>query len=108
MVLSKTVASLNFHFQFLTTGETIYYSTQVYVSRPRACVSCDAFILNLNYKPYANQVWAEMLPPHKAARVKQLQQAGEKVCMIGDGINDAVGIFTLDFFFFFSSSLSPF
>lgn len=37
------------------------------------------------------QVWAEMLPPHKAARIKEIQQSGELVCMVGDGINDAVG-----------------
>lgn len=35
------------------------------------------------------EVVAEVLPEEKAAKITELQQAGHKVAMIGDGINDA-------------------
>ena len=36
--------------------------------------------------------FAETLPEQKATIIKQLQQAGKKVCYIGDGINDAIAL----------------
>jgi P-type E1-E2 ATPase len=35
------------------------------------------------------EVWAQVLPGEKAAVVRELQAAGRRVLMVGDGINDA-------------------
>lgn len=35
------------------------------------------------------EVCAELLPQEKVGRIEALQNTGEKVCMIGDGVNDA-------------------
>lgn len=43
-----------------------------------------------------NEVRSELLPEEKVKNIEDIRKTGKKVCMIGDGVNDAPALKTAD------------
>jgi Cu2+-exporting ATPase len=63
--------------------------------QPERC-DCRAVVQSVTAELGIDKVFAEVLPDQKAGKIKELQQAGKRVAMVGDGVNDAPALVTAD------------
>lgn len=98
------VASEGILFGAVTLSDTLRDCAAHMISRLRETGS-QAVILTGDHRKtaehFARQVGitdirAELLPAEKVSEIEALQAAGHKVCMIGDGVNDAPALKTAD------------